>query len=82
MKVSIFLGVGALLQCVVSAWVISPRQNAPGVVQAPVRRRDQTRSVHNDYIRRDMLVRRATSGTVGLTLDNPPTKLLYFANSS
>jgi len=81
MKVSIFLGVAIVLQCFVGALVISPRQNTLGVVQAPVWRRDQTRSVESDRIRRSTLSKRATSGTVALSLDNPPSKLLYYANS-
>jgi hypothetical protein len=81
MKVSTFLGVATVLQCFVSGLVISPRQNTPGVIQAPVWRRDQTRSVENDRMRRSALSKRSTSGTVALTLDNPPSKLLYYANS-
>ena len=80
MKVSIlFLGIGSVF---VSGFAIHPRYNTPGVVTAPVWRKDQTRSVENDLVRRDMLIKRATSGIVGLSLDNPPSKLLYYANST
>ena len=84
MKVSILLlGIGTVLEGIfVSGSVIHPRFNAPGVVTAPIGRRDRTRSVENDFVRREMLIRRATSGTVGLTLDNSPSKLLYYANST
>jgi hypothetical protein len=84
MKVSqLFLVVGSILQGVcVSGFAIHPRYNTPGVVAAPIWRRDQTRSIENDFNRRDMLIGRATSGTLGVTLDNPPSKLLYYANST
>jgi hypothetical protein len=81
MKVSIFWGLGTILLCVVSGRVIAPRQDVAGVVQAVIWRRDQTRSVENDLSRRNALINRASSGPVALTLDNTPSKLLYYANS-
>ena len=59
-----------------------PRQQSGGVISAPVWRRDDTRSIENDVRRRDHFVKRATADTVPLTLDNPPSKLLYYANSA
>lgn len=79
MKVSVILGVAALFQCT-NAMAVSPRHPF-GVISAPVWRRDQTRSVENDLTRRSQLTKRQTANTVPLALDNPPVKLLYFANS-
>jgi hypothetical protein len=80
MKISIVLGVATLLQCI-SALAVSPRHPS-GVISAPVWRRDETRSVENDLTRRSKLTKRQTADTVALPLDNPPVKLLYFANST
>ena len=82
MKVSILVGVATVLQ-VVSAFAVGPRQAASnnGIIAAPVWRRDESRSVENDLARRDLLVKRQ-SDTVPVSLDNPPSKLLYFANSN
>lgn len=81
MKASILVGVTAVLQ-VASAFAVGPRQVASnGVIAAPVWRRDESRSVENDLARRDLLVKRQ-SNTVPVSLDNPPSKLLYYANSN
>lgn len=83
MKISVFWGIGSVLQGVlVSGFAIHPRDNYPGVVAAPIWRTDQPRSMEDDLVRRDMLIKRATSGTLGVVLDNPPSKLLYYANST
>jgi len=80
MKVSILVGVATVLQ-VVSAYAVGPRQaGSNGVIAAPVWRRDQSRNVENDLVRRELLVKRQ-SNTVPVSLDNPPSKLLYYANS-
>lgn len=83
MKTSFLVGVGLFLQGV-TAVAIHPRQESttPGVVQAPVWRRDETRSVQNDLLRREYLHKRATSNTVSLDLISASNKLLYFANST
>jgi hypothetical protein len=83
MKTSFWVGVGLFLQGVAS-FAIIPRQESstPGVISAPVWRRDQTRSVENDLVRRDFLQKRATSNTVSLDLLSAANKLLYFANST
>jgi len=82
MKISILVGVTSVLH-VVSAYAVGPRQvGGNGVIAAPVWRRDQSRSVENDLARRDLLVKRQTANTVPLALDNPPSKLLYYANST
>src|SRR5579862_1609809 len=79
MKVSILVGVGYLLQCV-NALAIAPRQQTvPGVISAPMWRRDETRSVQNDLARRERLLKRQS---VPVTLANSADKLLYFANST
>jgi hypothetical protein len=84
MKGSIFAGLVGVLSgaLVIDAAVISPRGPVPGVIQAPVWRRDQTRSVENDLARRAHLTKRQVSNTVSLNLDNANNKLLYFANST
>jgi hypothetical protein len=82
MKISILVGVTSVLQ-VVSALAVGPRQaTGNGVITAPVWRRDQSRSVENDLARRNLLAKRQTANTVPVALDNPPSKLLYFANST
>jgi len=80
MKISILVGVTSVLQFV-SAAAVGPRQ-VGGVIAAPVRRIDKSRSVENDLARRDLIVKRQTANTVALSLDNPPSKLLYYANST
>ena len=83
MRFSILLGLAVAVEGASGAAVLHhPRQQRGGVISAPVWRRDETRSVENDVRRRDHLVRRATGDTVPLTLDNPPSKLLYYANST
>lgn len=82
MQISILWMIGLFLQAVVSGRAgINLQGTSPGVILAPVWRKDRTRSVVNDHVRRDSLIERATSSTVGLTLDNPSNKLLYYANS-
>ena len=56
------------------------RDTNPGVISAPLWRRDETRSVENDIRRREQLSKRQTTGTVNLNLRNTANKLLYFAN--
>jgi hypothetical protein len=82
MKVSIIFGVGTVLQ-VVSGLAVYPRQISDrGFIHAPMWRRDQTRSVENDLVRRSHILKRATTDVVNLSLDNTPTKTLYYANST
>jgi hypothetical protein len=81
MWVSILLGIGVLVESVTAAAFI-PRQLdgvVQGVISAPLWRRDETRSVENDILRRDRLARRQSS-TVNVDLANTADKLLYFAN--
>jgi len=81
MRFLILPGLAAAIEGAYGAAVL-PRQQSGGVISAPVWRRDETRSIENDVRRRDHLVKRATADTVPLTLDNPPSKLLYYANST
>ena len=77
MKPSFVLSIAGFLQ-LVTAVAIYPRhtQNVPGVVAAPMWRRDRTRSIENDIARRDRLTKREA---VPVTLQNAEGKLLYFA---
>ena len=83
MHISVLVGV--LLRCLVvqcvAAAAVAPRQQqgVPGVIQAPMWRRDGTRSVEADILRRDHLQRRQT---VSVPLPGASNKLLYFANSN
>ena len=81
MKIALLVGATVVLQGVQGV-ALFPRGQVPGVVSAPVWRRDETRNVAADLVRRDHLERRATSSTVSLDLINANNKLLYFANSS
>lgn len=78
MKVSILVGLGAVLQSVNAVAIVPRQQSVPGVVSAPMWRRDGTRSVENDILRRDRLLKRQS---VTLDLISSVDKLLYFANS-
>jgi hypothetical protein len=76
------LSIGAIADYV-SAAAFLPRQvvpSTPGVVSAPVWRRDQTRCVESDIRRRDRLSKRQ-SNVVPVDLYNTAFRLLYFANS-
>jgi hypothetical protein len=85
MKISILVGLAVAIEgvCGVAVEVMArhqvPRQQGGGVVAAPFSRRDGTRSVENDLRRRQELTKRGS--TVSQVLDNPPSKLLYYANS-
>ena len=79
MKVSLFVGAGLFLQCVNGIAVFPRQQQVPGVVSAPVWRRDQTHNVEADLLRRAYLQKRQ-SNTVSLNLNGAENKLLYFAN--
>ena len=81
MKISIIVGVASVLE-IVSAFAVGPRQSITGIIAAPVWRRDRSRSVENDLARRDRLLNKRQANTVPLSLDNPPSKLLYYANST
>jgi hypothetical protein len=82
MKVFTVLGTGLFLQFVHGLAVHQRQIDIPGVISAPVWRRDASHSVENDITRRDHLLKRQVSNTVPLTLENAPSKLLYFANSN
>ena len=83
MHLSVFLGVLGVCLPYVSGVALAPRQQGvPGVIQAPMWRRDGTRSVEADVLRRDHLQRRQTAGTVSVPLPGASNKLLYFANST
>jgi hypothetical protein len=83
MKFSLLVGLAVAIQGVCGAAVLHrPREQSGGVISARLWRRDESRSVENDLARRDRLSKRSTADTVPLTLDNPPSKLLYFANST
>jgi hypothetical protein len=79
MKVSILVGLAVAIEGVYGL-AVAARQQSGGVVAAPFSRRDGTRSVENDLRRRQELTKRAN--TVTQVLDNPPSKLLYYANST
>jgi hypothetical protein len=82
MHISVLVGVllpCLVVQCVAAAAVAPRQQGVPGVIQAPMWRRDGTRSVEADILRRDHLQRRQT---VSVPLPGASNKLLYFANST
>ena len=80
MKTLCILVLVSVLQAV-NGVAIGPRHPS-GVVQAPIWRRDLTRSVENDLRRREHLSKRQTSNTASLMLSNPPGNLLYLANGT